>query len=125
MAAPAYDLGAVFDEHIRSEFALKDADAAVATMTDRAFLNHVPVATGATGRAAVRAFYADHFIPGWPDDLEVTPVSRTVGDDRLVDELVVRFTHTRVMDFWLPGVAPTGRHVELPHVVVVGFEDGR
>lgn len=125
MASSDADLGAVFDDHVRNEFELKDADGSVASMTDDAFLNHVPVATGASGRAALRAFYADHFIPAWPDDVEVTPVSRTVGDDRVVDELIVSFTHTRVMDFWLPGIAPTGRRVELPHVVVVGFEDGK
>ena len=119
------NLGMVFDDHVRSEFELKDADAAVATMIDDAYLNHVPVATGAVGREHLRRFYADHFIPGWPDDVEVTPISRTVGDDRVVDELLVSFTHTKVMDHCLPGVAPTGRHVELPHVVVVGFEDGK
>jgi carboxymethylenebutenolidase len=119
------DLGAVFDDHIRSEFELKDADASVASMTDEPYLNHVPVATGANGRDALRAFYADHFIPAWPDDLEVTPVSRTVGEDRVVDELLMSFTHTRVMDFWLPGIAPTGRRVEMAVVVIVGFEEGR
>jgi carboxymethylenebutenolidase len=118
-------LGMVFDDHVRSEFQLKDADAAVATMIDDAYLNHVPVATGAAGREHLRRFYADHFIPCWPDDVEVTPISRTVGDDHVVDELLVSFTHTRVMDHCLPGIAPTGRRVELPHVVVVGFEDGK
>jgi carboxymethylenebutenolidase len=122
---PTLGLGAVFDDHVRSEFELKDADAAVATMTDDAYLNHVPVATGAVGREHLRRFYADHFIPGWPDDVEVTPISRTAGEDRVVDELLVCFTHTRVMDHCLPGIAPTGRRVELPHVVVVGFEDGK
>jgi carboxymethylenebutenolidase len=122
---PDRDLGAVFDDHVRSEFALKDADASVASMTDVPYLNHVPVATGASGREAMRAFYADHFIPAWPEDLEVTAVSRTVGDDRVVDELLMSFTHTRVMDFWLPGIEPTGRRVELALVVVVGFEDGK
>jgi carboxymethylenebutenolidase len=119
------DLGAIFDEHVRAEFVLKDADAAVATMTDDAYLIHVPVGTGANGRDALRRFYAEHFIPGWPDDTEVTPIARTVGDDRVVDELVVRCTHSRVMDHWLPGVAPTGARIEAPHVVVVGYRDDK
>jgi carboxymethylenebutenolidase len=119
------DLGAVFDDHVNSEFQLRDANAAVASMTDDAYLNHVPVATGAVGREHLRRFYADHFIPGWPDDVEVTPISRTVDQARVVDELLVCFTHTRVMNHCLPGVAPTGRRVELPHVVVVGFNDGK
>jgi carboxymethylenebutenolidase len=119
---PEIDLGSVFDDHVRAEFQSKDADESVSTMTADAYLNHVPVATGASGREALRRFYDDHFIPAWPDDVEVTSISRTVGESRVVDELLMRFTHTRVMDFWLPGVAPTGRRVELPVVAVVGFE---
>jgi carboxymethylenebutenolidase len=119
------DLGAIFDEHVRAEFELHDADAAVATMTDDPYLNHVPVATGASGRAALRDFYRDFFIPSWAEDTDVTPISRTVGDDRVVDELLVRFTHSRPMPYILPGVPPTGRRVELPHVVVVGFDNGK
>jgi len=119
------DLGATFDEHVRAEFELRDADAAVATMTDDPYLNHVPVATGASGRAALRDFYRDLFIPSWAADTDVAPISRTVGDDRVVDELLVRFTHSRPMPFMLPGVPPTDRRVELPTVVVVGFDHGK
>jgi carboxymethylenebutenolidase len=119
------DLGAIFDEHVRAEFELRDADAAVATMTDDPYLNHVPVATGASGRVALHDFYRDFFIPSWAADTAVEPISRTVGDGLVVDELRVRFTHSRPLPFMLPGVSPTGRRVELPHVVVVGFEYGK
>jgi carboxymethylenebutenolidase len=80
--------------------------------TDDPYLNHVPVATGASGRAALRDFYRDFFIPSWAEDTDVTPISRTVGDDRVVDELLVRFTHSRPMPYILPGV-------------VVGFDNGK
>ncbi|HZP27323.1 MAG TPA: ester cyclase, partial [Acidimicrobiia bacterium] len=40
-------------------------------------------------------------------------------------EFIVRFTHDVEMDAVLPGVPPTGRRVELPHVAVVGFENGK
>jgi carboxymethylenebutenolidase len=120
-----FDLGAVFDEHVRAEFELRDADGTIDTMTAEPYLNHVPVATGASGREALREFYRDRFIPSWAADTEVVPISRTVGEDRIVDELLVRFTHSQPMPFNLPGVSPTGRRVELPHVVVVGFEGGK
>jgi carboxymethylenebutenolidase len=42
----------------------------------------------------------------------------------VVDELIIRFTHTREMPFWLPGIGATGRVVEIPLVVVMGFEKG-
>ena len=68
------------------------------------------------------ALLPDHFIGHWPDDVRITHVSRTVGSTRVVDEMVMHFTHDMVMDTFLPGVAPTGRTVALPVVVVVGFD---
>jgi carboxymethylenebutenolidase len=127
-AADRYRLRAeapVLDEHVGSEFQLKDAEATMRTMTAEPYLTHVPTLTGGTGYEEVRRFYEYHFIPGWPPDVEVTPISRTVGQGRVIDELIVGFTHDREMDAILPGVEPTGRRVELPHAVVVGLEDGK
>jgi carboxymethylenebutenolidase len=95
------------------------------TMADDPTVIHVPVLTGGRGTEELHAFYRDWFIPAWPDDVVVEQVSRTVGSERVVDELIIRFTHTCEMPFWLPGIAPTGRRVDLPVVVVMGFEDGR
>jgi carboxymethylenebutenolidase len=122
---PTLDFGAVFDEHMAAEFQLHDADATMATMTEQPYLTHVPVATGGYGQQDLHDFYRDHFVTKWPADLSVERVSRTQGDGILIDELIVRFTHDVVMDAILPGVAPTGRRVELPHVAVVGFENGK
>ncbi len=119
------DLAAVWEEHMRCEFELRDADATLETMGADPCLVEVPVGTGARGRDAVRAFYRDQFIPSWPDDTAVAPLSRTVDADRVVHEFVVSFTHSKPMDWWLPGVEPTGKSVTLPHVVIVGFEDGK
>jgi carboxymethylenebutenolidase len=119
------DLGAVFDAHMSAEFELCDADAAMATMTDEPALTHVPVVTGARGKEPLREFYRDHFVGKWPADLSVERISRTTTENMVIDEFIVRFTHDVVMDAVLPGLAPTGRRVELPHVAVVGFEDGK
>jgi broad specificity phosphatase PhoE len=124
-AAGGAELAAVLDDHLAGEFELRDVDATMATMTDDPYLDHVPVMTGGVGRAEVRRFYERHFIPKWPDDVKVVPISRTIGRDRVVDEIVASFTHDVEMDFMLPGIAPTGRFVELPHAVVVKFEGGK
>jgi carboxymethylenebutenolidase len=120
-----FDLGAVFDAHMSAEFELRDADRAMETMTDAPSLTHVPVITGARGKEALRGFYRDHFVGKWPSDLSVERISRTTTETMVIDEFIVRFTHDIVMDAILPGVAPTGRCVELPHVAVVGFENGK
>jgi carboxymethylenebutenolidase len=122
---PGQDIGAVFDAHVAAEFVDLDLDATMATMTTDPYVNHVPVMTGGVGRDEVRSFYGKHFIGKWPADIEITPVSRTVGDEQVVDELVLSFTHDIEMDQLLPGVAPTGRHVRLPFCVVVRFEEGK
>ena len=53
------------------------------------------------------------------------PISRTIGSDRLVDEMIVRFTHSIEMDWMLPGIAPTGKRVECATVAIVQFRDGK
>ena len=116
------DLGAVFDAHMSAEFELRDAAKAMDTMTDAPSLTHVPVITGARGKDALHCFYRDHFVGKWPSDLSVERISRTTSENMVIDEFIVRFTHDIVMDAILPGIAPTGRHVEVPHVAVVGFE---
>jgi len=115
----------LWEEHIRHEFQTCDTDETLATMVEDAYVNHVPVLTGGAGKPELRGFYARHFIPKMPPDMEMIPVSRTVGEDQLVDEMVVRFTHSIAMDWLLPGIAPTGRRVEMALVVVVRFRDGK
>jgi carboxymethylenebutenolidase len=117
------NLGEIFDAHVRAEFVDKDVAATMATMVPEPYLTHVPTLTGGTGRSEVEGFYRDHFVGHWPDDVEVKPLSRTVGQNRVVDELIVSFTHDREMRPYLPGVPPTGRKVVLPHVVVMGFDE--
>jgi carboxymethylenebutenolidase len=82
----------------------------------------VPALTGASGGEAVRRFYTSQFIGHTPADAVLRPISRTVSSDRVVDEFVLEFTHDAEVPFMLPGVAPTGRKVRVPTVVVMGFE---
>ena len=119
------DIASVFDDHVAAEFVDMDLDATMATMTADPYVNHVPVMTGGVGLEGVRQFYGDHFIGKWPRDIEITPVSRTVGENQVVDELVLAFTHDIEMPQLLPGIAPTGKHVQLAFCVVVGFRDGK
>jgi carboxymethylenebutenolidase len=116
---------ALWEQHLGAELFAKDVDATMATMTDDPYVNHVPTMTGGVGAAELRRFYAHHFIPRQPDDFEVVAVSRTVGEDTLVDEMVARFTHSCRMDYFLPGVAPTHRKIDVPLVVIAHFRDGK
>jgi carboxymethylenebutenolidase len=118
-------LGRIWEDHVRYEFSTHNTEDVLATMVGDAYVNHIPVLTGGVGRDELREFYSKRFIPQMPPDTEMTPVSRTIGEDQLVDEMVFKFTHTIRMDWMLPGVAPTGKHVEVPLVAIVRFRDGK
>jgi len=115
-------LSSAWDQHLASEFAAKSPEQALATMAAEPYVNVVPLMIGARGRDEVRDFYANHFLSQIPQDMEMVPVSRTIGQGRVVDELIMRFTHTIHMDWLLPGIPPTGKPVEVPMVAIVQFE---
>jgi len=119
------NLSQLWEEHVRFEFSTRNTDDTLATMVEDAYVNHIPVLTGGVGRDELREFYSKRFIPQMPPDTEMTPVSRTIGENQVVDEMVFKFTHTIRMDWMLPGVAPTGKRVEVPLVAIVRFREGK
>lgn len=121
-SAGSPDLGAIFDAHVKHEFVDYDVDATMKTMVAEPYVLNVATLIGGVGYKGVYRFYKDHFVGRMPADTQVVRVSRTVGPDQVVDELVLRFTHDVVLDFMLPGIPPTGKRVELAHVVIMKFE---
>jgi carboxymethylenebutenolidase len=119
------DLPELWQQHTDHEFVTRDTEATLATMVEDAYVNHIPVLTGGRGKDALRAFYSNDFIPKMPPDTTLIPISRTVGEDQLVDEMIFSFTHTQEMPWMLPGVAPTNRPVKIPLVAIVKFRDGK
>jgi carboxymethylenebutenolidase len=119
------DLVKLWEEHTTHEFTTRDTEATLATMTDDAYVNHVPVMTGGYGKPALRHFYSHDFIPSMPSDTTLARVSMTIGESQLVEEMIFSFTHTQEIPWMLPGVPPTHRRVEVPLVAVVGFRDGK
>lgn len=117
-----HDLEALWEAHCRYEFETRDVDATMATMVAAPYVNHIPTMTGGVGQEQLKRFYKYHFIGANPPDTEMIPVSRTVGQDSIVDEMIFRFTHTSAVDWMLPGVPATGRKVEIPLVAIVKFE---
>jgi len=95
------------------------------TMTENAYVNHVPTLTGGVGKKQLYNFYSKHFITQMPPDTITTPISRTIGSNQIVDEMIFKFTHTVTMDFMLPRIKPTGRYVEVALVAIVHFIDDK
>lgn len=115
----------VFDKHIEYEFENEDLEATMTTMINDPYVHHVPTLTGGVGYTEVYYFYKNHFIGKLPKDIKIKPISRTVGQDQVVDEVIISFTHDREINYMLPGVAPTGKYVEIPHVVIMKFIKGK
>ena len=122
---PSSDLSHLWEEHTKHEFVTRDTEATLATMVEDAYVNHVPVMTGGLGKSALREFYSKRFIPSMPPDTTLTPISRTLGEDQVVDEMIFSFTHTQEMPWMLPGVPPTNRRVDIPLVAIVRFREGK
>jgi carboxymethylenebutenolidase len=115
----------LWDTHLAAEFTHQSPEEAMATMTGNPRVTIVPTMIGGKGPEELHNFYARHFLNQIPPDIEIVPLSRTVGQGRVVDEMVIRFTHTVQMDWVLPGVAPTGKRIEFAMVVIVHSEGDR
>jgi len=118
---PHYDFSALWDKHCEYEFATRDVDATMATMVSEPYVNHIPTMTGGVGHRQLKRFYQNHFVNSNPPDTCLIPLSRTVGASQIVDEMLFCFTHTCEVDWMLPGVAPTGKRVEIPLIAIVKF----
>jgi carboxymethylenebutenolidase len=115
----------LWEKHVLYEFGTRNTEDTLATMVEDAYVNHIPVLTGGSGRDELREFYSKRFIPQMPPDTEMVLISRTIGNEQVVDEMIFKFTHTIEMDWMLPGIAPTGKRVEVPLVAIVHFREGK
>jgi carboxymethylenebutenolidase len=118
---PEFDYSYLWDKHCEYEFGTRDVAATMATMVAEPYVNHIPTMTGGVGHKELSRFYQHHFVNGNPPDTRLVPLSRTVGATQIVDEILFCFTHTTEIDWMLPGVAPTGRPVEIPLIAIVKF----
>ena len=119
------NLAAVFDKHVNFEFEDKNVDATMNTMTKEPYVYHVPVLTGGKGYDEVYTFYSNNFVGKMPSDTKFVRISRTIGKDQVVDELIISFTHDIEIPAMIPGIPPTGRYIELPIVVIMKFKGNK
>ena len=118
---PHYDFSALWDKHCEYEFATRNVAETMATMVPEPYVNHIPTMTGGVGHKMLTRFYQNHFVNSNPPDTSLIPISRTVGATQIVDEMLFCFTHTCEIDWMLPGIAPTGKRVEIPLVAIIKF----
>ena len=119
------NLAVVFDKHVNFEFEDKDVNATMKTMTKEPYVYHVPVLTGGKGYDEVYTFYSNNFVGKMPSDTKFVRISRTIGKDQVVDELIISFTHEIEIPAMIPGIPPTGKYIELPIVVVMKFKGNK
>src|SRR4029079_2507296 len=119
------NLGSIFDKHVKHEFVDHDVDSTMRTMVREPIVHHVPTMTGGFGFEQVYNFYKTDFVGKMPSDTKLKRISRTIGKDQVVDELILCFTHDNEIPYMLSGIAPTGRYVEIPHVVVMKFKGNK
>ena len=60
-----------------------------------------------------------------PSDTKFVRISRTIGKDQIVDELIISFTHDIEIPAMIPRIPPTGKYIELPIVVIMKFKGNK
>ena len=115
----------LWEDHVAGEFLEKDEERSLATMTEDASVMHMPTRSGGKGKTELRAYYRDMFIPSIPDAWEHTVTNRVVTDDCIVEEATVRLVHAKQMDWFLPGIPPTGKSISVDLVIFIEFRDGK
>jgi hypothetical protein len=115
--------GLLFTEKYRG----KNVNKLMETFVDQPtpFVNYTPTMTGGVGTDEIRRFYEEFFLPSSPPSLHMRLISRTIGVDRIVDELYIQFRHTVEMPWILPGIPPTDQKVEIVIVSIVGMRAGK
>lgn len=115
----------IFEKHVQAELN-GDLETTMNTMNENPHLHNVPSMIGGYGREGVRKFYQNHLVGKFfPPDVKMERVSLTVGDEQLVEELVITFTHTTEIEWMLPKIKPTGKKVEVAFAVIVGVKDDK
>lgn len=111
----------------KGKFHLRNTQSVLASYTTHKTPNatYFPTLTGGVGADDLQRFYNDYFIYANPPSLNLTLISRTVGTDRVVDEMHVTFKHTHEIPWMLPGVPPTGKRVEVMVVSIVSVRAGK
>ncbi|KAI0361328.1 NTF2-like protein [Trametes cingulata] len=120
---PHFPLEALWEKHTYYEFVERDASKTMQTMVSTPYVNHVPTMTGGVGYRDLARFYKYHFTKDYvtPPDTELVTISRTIGADRIIEEMIYKCTHTTEIDYFLPGIKPTGKRLEIALVGVVAF----
>ncbi|GJD05114.1 dienelactone hydrolase [Colletotrichum higginsianum] len=119
------DLELVLEKNVQGKFFTRNLNQTMSTYTTHKspHVTHMPTLTGGVGASELERFYSQFFSN--PPSLKLTLISRTIGADRVVDEVHVRFKHTEEMPWILSGVPPTNKRVEVLVVSIVGLRGGK
>ncbi|KAL0259518.1 hypothetical protein SLS55_005255 [Diplodia seriata] len=127
------DIETVWEENEEHKFRTPNSAKLLSTMTDlrKPHVTFTPTMTGAKGKEDLARFYNEYFLPSIspradpPTGLKTRLISRTIGVDRIVDELLISFKHVQSMPWILPGIPPTNLPVEIVLVNIVALRGAK
>ncbi|KAI1371472.1 NTF2-like protein [Hypoxylon crocopeplum] len=121
------DVEKIFEQNVESKFYTRHLQQTLSTYSAHRspHVTHIPTLTGGIGSEELQRFYSEFFIDRNPPSMKLTLLSRTIGTDRIVDEMHVAFKHTQEMPWILPGMPPTNKRVEVLVVSIVALRGGR
>ena len=115
----------LWEQHLIGEFVNQDVELSLSTMVEDASVMHMPTRSGGKGKTELRSYYRDMFIPSIPSPWEHIVTNRVITEDTIVEEAKVRLVHSKQMDWFLPGIPPTNKTIEMELVIIIEFRDGK
>ncbi|KAI1077898.1 NTF2-like protein [Whalleya microplaca] len=117
----------VLEQNMESKFYTRNLQQAMSTYTTHKVphVTYMPTLTGGIGVEELQRFYSEFFMDRNPPSMKLTLLSRTIGADRVVDEMHVSFKHTQEIPWILPGVPATNKRVEIILVSIVTLRGGK
>ncbi|EAW20536.1 dienelactone hydrolase [Aspergillus fischeri NRRL 181] len=121
------DLEKGWEDHLEARFFSMNLNNVMEQYVDHLTPNvtYAPTMSGGIGARDLRRFYEHHFLRNLPPSMRLRLLSRTIGVDRVVDELYASFEHTQEIPWMLPGVPPTNKKVEVILVSIVSLRTGK
>ena len=89
----------------------------------QAEVSYIPTMVNSKASTDLQQFYT-HYLQPNPNELNARLISRTVGVDRVVDEISLSFQHDREIPWLLPRVPPTKKQVQITLVSIVCIKAG-
>ncbi len=119
---PTLDLNQTWQDFENKALKSSSIDEIAAMLTPESYIYVLPSLAGAKSSSDTARFFSNFNKANLPDDFKVSLVSRTVSANRIIDEIIISFTHSKPVPFLIPNISPTFKPVKFIAIVICEFK---